>query len=435
MSIRLQIIDFVKNLKVNEYYKFFTSTSNWNRRQIEEYQIKQLKNLLIYAGENVPFYKKRFTLCGFNPKSFTCINYFKKIKPLTRSDLQQNEEELVANDFDPQKCIKSSSSGTTGTPVSYYHDIDAESAGIASGYALYYMVGWKPGRRGIHIWGNPESIKKWSRLTSKAKRKLLNQRFIPAPLLNEYSNFPAIIKQLIRFKPEFIDGYSCAIYYLASYLLEKKIEIPRPKMIFSTAENLLDYQEEIIEEAIGPVSDLYGCGEINGIAMRPAGSDKYYLMEPHVLVETEKRDDGFMDILVTDLNNMTMPLIRYKLGDLIEELHEGNDNNPFSFKFFKKVVGRSIDIINLGNGRKILPVSLVGGTFMRKFEAIKRHKVVWNGSFLNFIFETNSDVDLNTLRSMIKKTLQPYDVEFKIKLVDKIMPSRNGKFKYFEIVR
>ena len=91
-------------------------------------------------------------------------------------------------------------------------------------------------------------------------------------------------------------------------------------MVFTTGEDLLENMKKIIERNIGPVSDLYGCGEVNGIAIQPVKDDKYYILESHVLVETESDSNEFNEIIVTDLDNYYMPLIRYKIGDIIDRV-------------------------------------------------------------------------------------------------------------------
>ena len=64
-----------------------------------------------------------------------------------------------------------------------------------------------------------------------------------------------------------------------------------------------------------------------------------------------------------------MPLIRYKIGDLVDDIYEPETNDKVQFSYFKKVLGRDADIIELPNGKKILPINLVGGTLFEKLGA------------------------------------------------------------------
>jgi len=103
------------------------------------------------------------------------------------------------------------------------------------------------------------------------------------------------------------------------------------------------------------------------------------------------------------------------------------------FTSFKKILGRTAEAIELKNGKKILPVNLLGGTFIREFKSINHHKVVWNGNYLEFIFESSHQLDQKLLEKKISEILFDYDVDYKILFVDKILPDESGKFKYVEI--
>jgi hypothetical protein len=97
------------------------------------------------------------------------------------------------------------------------------------------------------------------------------------------------------------------------------------------------------------------------------------------------------------------------------------------------VNGRSSDIIELPNGKKIHPVNIFGGTLFRKFKEIRRHKVIWDGKKFEFVFEAGQALNEEVLKSEIKNLVSPFDVHFSVTLTEKIMPSENGKFRYMEI--
>lgn len=430
----LKVFDLIKGTKVKKYFDFYRSTLYWGRKEIEKYQLVKLKDLLSYAHNYVPFYSRKFEKLNLTPDSIKHLEDLQKFPVLTREDIQNNFNDLLSIKKIEGKYFKGGSSGTTGVPINYFHDSDGISAGIAAAYMGWHLSGWKFGEKGLHIWGNPSSIKQWKKISSRSKRFLFNQKYLASPLLNDLSNYPNIVHLLNKYHPDYIDGYTSSIFSLAQYIKKNNISVPKCKYIFSTAENLLDYQREIIEEVLGPVSDLYGCGEINGVAAQPLNSDKYFILEPHVIVEKEGEiDDESKQILITDLDNRLMPFIRYKAGDLIDDVYEGNNSNIYEFRFFKKIIGRTSEIIDLRNDKKILPVNLLGGTLFREFKEIARHKVVWNGKFLNFIFETNDNFDIQLVQKKIDDNLKNFDVSFKIELVKKILPDKSGKYKYIEI--
>ena len=423
--------DFVKKTHILKYYKLFRSTLNWSSIQVKKFQEDRLLDIIRYSYENSQFYRRRFEENNLTPDNIKNPEDLNRIPPLTRTDLQQYLEEIKTGDIKSSH-LKSSSSGTTGIPVSYYLDKDGYSAGVAAGYFLWSLSGWEPGQRGIHVWGNPQSQKKWKTTGSKIKQLLFNQKYFPASDLNFASRIPGFFEVYNSFKPDYIDGYSQSLYSIAAYLKEQKATSLRVKNILGTAENLFDYQQETIEQYLGPFSNLYGFGEINGIAIKPSGSSRFLIADPRVYVESgHEYATGMKEIIVTDLYNRIMPLIRYQPGDLFSGLEENHDK--FSqFRAFEKLTGRTANIIELGDGRVIHPVNLLGGTFFRKFLYLRKHKVVWDGKQLEFIFEVEKDADPEETRVKIQEYLKDYDIPVTVRITDQILPGESGKYNYIE---
>ncbi|MGC9375986.1 MAG: hypothetical protein ACP5DQ_13240, partial [Bacteroidales bacterium] len=397
LSWRLYFLDLAKGLKTKDYLRIFQSSFDWSYNEVREYQNNKLRELVEHAYNNTVYYKTIFDENGITPADIRTVDDLGKIPVLDREDFIDNYSNLIDKKNRYAIQFPSSSSGTTGTPLKYIHDKDGESAGIAGGYALYNLSGWWPGDRTLHIWGNPASIKKWNTFFSKAKRKLLNQINYPAFLLNNPENYPHLLELIYSQKPYYIDGYASSIGSFAAWLAKKNKKIDGIKAVFTTAENLTQVNKENIEKYIGPVSDLYGCGEINGIAIQPINHEEYYVLDTHVIVETVEIN-GIKELVVTDLDNRIMPFIRYKIGDTVDGIYAGSAKRGLHFSRFKKLEGRISDYIQLPSGKIIHPVTLLGGTFLRSFPSIKRHKVIWNGSKMRFLLESNEYVDIQRLK-------------------------------------
>ncbi|MCK4763592.1 MAG: phenylacetate--CoA ligase family protein [Candidatus Aminicenantes bacterium] len=435
-NYRLKLYDLLKKTKTKHYFDFFLSTLDWNKKELYAYRLAKLRELVAYARTHCAYYRDIFDKNNIAPGSICSLEDLKRIPVLTRQDIRENLSSLLSSEKDRLTCFKSSSSGTTGIPITYYQDGDGHGAGIAAGYLSCYLSGWRFGHRSLHIWGNRSSVKNWSTPGSRLKQKLFRQKKLAATILNDEKNYPQVIDLINRFKPYSIDGYTSSIYSLARYLRENQVDIHKPGIVFTTAENLFPYQREIIEQELAKVSDIYGCGEINGIAVQPLDSARYYIIEPHVIVETEKTgtDPGLHEIIVTDLDNRVLPFIRYKIGDLIDEIRLNDGTGPVKYDYFSRVRGRAVDTIDLGSGKKLFPINIVGGTAFRKIPGIVKHRVTWDGQCLHFIFETNEHFNLPTAEQTIREILVEYDYNVKtgIEPVKKLLPGDNGKFTYFE---
>ncbi len=430
------ILDISKKTNVLPWFRYFLSFTQTNRSEVIKYQQKRLKSLFIHSASSVPYYKKIFI-----ERNNSCwqdsppMEILKTLPVLDRNIIQQQKQDLISTDFYTENLVRGSSSGTTGIPINYYADKNGFSAGVAAGYVLWSMSNWKFGQRNVHIWGNQSSIERWNTFNSKAKNLLINQKNIASTLINDPNHIKEVAEGIIRFNPVSIEGYASSIYSLANYFKNEKVKLRALKQVLTTAENLEDYQKDLIEEVFAPVGDLYGSGEVLGIATCPAADDKYYIFDPHVILETiDSGIPGMKDILLTDLDNYGMPLIRYKIGDMIDCLHDPEPDAKYPFSWFTKIQGRSSDVITLPNGLKFHPVNIFGGTLFRKFQGITRHKVVWDGSTLEFIFEAKDFNDIEALRTALTDLLKPYEVNYTIQFTEKIETSEVGKYKYMEIV-
>ena len=267
------INDKISDLSVGSYLRTYEILVKSGRDQIEAYQIEKVKKLLVFAYEKIPFYKSRMNSAAFDPYTFKYLDDIEKLPSLTREDIQENQSALLGSK-DTSQFKRGSSSGSTGQPLIYYHDRHSLSAGVAAQYWGWGFSGWKFGMKGLHIWGNPRVVNvEWKRLSSRLKAKLYRHHKFPAYELTENSNYRKLANILNKEKYDFIDGYTNAIYLFAKYVKDNKLSVPRLAYIFTTGENLHDFQRAVIEEVLGPVYDGYGCGEIKGIAYQDSKAD------------------------------------------------------------------------------------------------------------------------------------------------------------------
>ena len=431
----LKTLDIAKGTSVLPWYQFFQRTLSWDRAQVEQYQSERLRKLIGHAWETVPYYRDEMNRRGLKPGDFRTAADVGQLPVLDREAIQNNQAALLSSKYSLESLHRGGSSGTTGVPIRYYHDREAVSASIAAVYALWSMSGWQPGQRNVHVWGNQVSVKRWSTMGSRVKNFLSRQKNVASTLLNEPENFPALAQQLIRFNPQSLEGYTSSIYTLAMYFQQQGLRLPNLKQVLTTAENLEPQQQALIEQVFAPVGDLYGSSEVPGVASRPILEGRYYVLEPHVIAEAaESGIPGMKDLLITDLNNYGMPMIRYKIGDMIDELQQPEGNARYPFAWFGKIQGRGADVITLPNGKKFHPVNIFGGTLFRQFPQISKHKVIWDGHALKFVFEANDLTDSRSLQAQLEELLRPYEAPFSIEFTKKILPSASGKHKYVEII-
>ena len=85
----------IKNIEFNKYYRLLENRELLNSEQIREYQLNQLKQLLIYSYQNVPYYRELFNSITFDPYKFSDFEQIKQIPFLTREVIRNNSDKLI----------------------------------------------------------------------------------------------------------------------------------------------------------------------------------------------------------------------------------------------------------------------------------------------------------------------------------------------------
>ena len=132
--------------------------------------------------------------------------------------------------------------------------------------------------------------------------------------------FPGVLRKL---RPEVLVAYANSIYLIARYLKATgRGDLPPLKSIITSAEVLEPEQRELITSVFGcPVFDRYGCRETSVIASECGTGEGMHLNAECIhleVVQGERRcapgERG--EFVITDLLNLGMPLIRYRIRDV-----------------------------------------------------------------------------------------------------------------------
>lgn len=159
----------------------------------------------------------------------------------------------------------------------------------------------------------------------------------------------------------FVLGYTSSVDWIAGVITERELRVDRPPTAVATTSEVLTEDSQVrIERAFGaPVHQRYGSLELPYLAATVPGTRRF-VCNPF-LAYVEIVDDAGRPagpgtrgrVLVTDLNNYVMPVIRYDLGDVATESAEGYIGG---FRLLDEVLGRSSEVLRLPSG------GVIGGT-------------------------------------------------------------------------
>lgn len=151
------------------------------------------------------------------------------------------------------------------------------------------------------------------------------------------------ISRLNVLQPEILSGYPSGLLMLARSQLEGSLRIA-PSFIYSSGEALSPEARGTIERAF-PVSllDLYDSSEHMLMAISNPGGGMY-LLEDDLIFEIHADH-----ACVTNLFNRTLPLIRYRMDDVLEPLPLLAPGRPLPYTRIKNIVGRMEHALFLTN--------------------------------------------------------------------------------------
>ena len=297
---------------------FIHESTFWSAAKLQELQWYKLGKLLNHAYNTCEFYRQRFDKAGLHPRhdfhSFDCLQ---KLPALTKQDIQQYREQLRTSDPLVTGIKLNSTGGSTGMPLNFYQDDNYQLWAGAAGYRAWRCFpGVSKWSIEAVLWGADRDVGRAFSYLALFK-SLVRYRTV---VLNTFDLNAERIRKFFRLynflRPEILRGYATSLYYVANHFAERGMQVHRPKIIVSSAEMMRPKMRERVSTVFGAdVIDSYGCREVSQIATECGCHCGLHLVMENQFVEVI---DG--QILVTNLNNLGMPFIRYQVGDLAERI-------------------------------------------------------------------------------------------------------------------
>lgn len=313
---------------------------------------RAVRALLVHAYRTVPFYRRRMDACGFDPREARLPADLACLPPLERDDIAGDPDALLSRAWRGRPLVEATSGGTTSTPVPFLQPQDALWRKNAAAVALRRRLGWQPGDRVAVLWGAagdlpPPPRGRWGRAKARVRQLLEPTLWLPSSDLAP-APLAAHAEALRAHRPAVLQAYPSAADALARQVLAEGRACPIPRVVL-TAETVFPAQRARIAEAFGAhVHSFYGAREVGWIASECPEHAALHLNTDGIHLETDA--DG--RLLVTDLVNRAMPLIRYAVGDrgrLADRPCPCGDPRPV----LAELHGRVTDMFPLPSGKRV----------------------------------------------------------------------------------
>ncbi|MGY1704190.1 phenylacetate--CoA ligase family protein [Geodermatophilus sp. SYSU D00697] len=339
----------------------------WPPDRLAEHRRDALRRLVRVARDLSPWHRKR--LAGVDPDEVT-EETLGELPVMTKDDLMAHFDEIVTDDRLTLDVVEAHLDRLTSDAYLFdrYHACASGGSSGRRGVFVYDWVGWAtvywslmrhpvralrtdPAFAGIRPKLGMVAAAAPTHMTSAAPQTFSNPQM-------EIVRFPVtlpmaeIVAGLNTAQPTLLCGYSSAMHQLAAEAQAGRLRIS-PAWVMGTSEPLLPETRAALEEAFGvPVGNWYGTSEAggNGCPCR-FGTHLADDLMINELVTTDGRPvpPGTRSdtVLLTNLYNTALPLIRYELTDQLT-LVEGACPCGCTHRRIEDPYGRLDDVFTYG---------------------------------------------------------------------------------------
>lgn len=350
--------------------------SQWlPREELEAMQRRKLRDILDWTRRESVFYR---SLWDSAPEARRARSRYPELDGLPvigKADLREFLGEFPLPGY-RGRVLRIRTSGSTGVPATFLRSAEQESWFWALRLRMWEWAGWKPGEPYVAVNLNRRTA--WRKRAQDVLFRCTYLTYNAATVDAE-----RILAAARRTRATHINGFSSSLLALAQYMTAHGVANPGVRAVTTTGDTLAPAQRDLIARAFGvPPIDYYGAGgEGVHLASQCPAQDGYHVhlenAVTEILVDGRPAEPGETGtVVVTQLDNRAMPLVRYDLGDLAVA-GDGRAcvcgrSLPIGIE---SIGGRACDIVSVPGGGVLLPQFFFIGAF-KLLERVKAYQVV-----------------------------------------------------------
>jgi phenylacetate-CoA ligase len=417
------------------HYRRLCQTQWDDLEAIRSRQLQRLRSQLTHAAATVPFYRRLFSRLQIRPDDLRTLEDLRHFPILTKQDIRERADDLLSDAYRGQRLHVKKTSGSTGVPLSVLLDEAGLQFKRACTLRSDEWSGWRLGERVAKVWGNPEyrhgGWRGWLR------HRLLDRADYLDTLRLDDSALSSFARRLFRRQPSLIFGHAHSVYLLAQFVAKHGPDGIRPKGILTTAMVLHPWQRRVIEETFAcRVTNRYGCEEVSLIACECGQQQGLHINADGVYVEILRDGQPAKPgqpgaVVVTDLVNRAMPLIRYKVGD-VASFSPHSCSCGRGLPLLARIEGREADYVTTESGDLISGISLTEN-FALKVPGVAQMQIIQESrTFFRFRIvpsATFGEASRRELSRLVRERFGPR-TEYEVEYVEAIAPEPSGKYRF-----
>ncbi|HUL81177.1 MAG TPA: hypothetical protein VL131_03485 [Gammaproteobacteria bacterium] len=318
-----------------------------SRPEFEVAKLEKFRRLVRHVNERSPYYRRiiaerKIDLGRCTPSDFPV---------LTKTLLMQNFDEIATAPGVTKQAIAdflTRSHDARELFLGKYRVIHTSGSSGEVGYFVYSPLDWI---RGVHWERGPRPQRKRKGKFRLAYYAAIDGHYAGVTMIRSIDsgiakwfvdvgcfevNTPLaeVIAGLNEFQPDFLSGYTTAMKILAERQRAGELKLEYLIGMVTAGEATTEADRVFLEQTFGcPLVNSYGCSEHLGMGGSMPGSPNIVLQD-HELIFEFYPDHS----VVTNLFNYTLPLIRYRMADILRPVDSGK-HSPYLV--IESLVGRN----------------------------------------------------------------------------------------------
>jgi len=405
------------------YLRELESSQWWTPDRLRDLQARKLRRLLSTAVRHCPYYNRLFEALGVRAAADDPFDELAKLPLLDKLTIRRNLSGMT-NHRVPGGPLRFNTGGSTGEPLLFYVDRRRIGYDKAARMMTHAWFGARPGEPEVYLWGSPIE------LSGQDRVKRLRDRLTNETLLEAFRLSPESMRQYVArinaIDPVSVFGYPSSLTTLAEFGESEDLRFTgrRLRAVFVTGELLDAHHRRTLKRFFRvPVANGYGSRDGGFIAHEcPEGG--LHVMDPNVIMEIVSGE-----IVITHLDALAMPLLRYRTGDMGALLDEACP------------CGRGLRTMGMVEGRRTDHLVGCDGTLKHALAGIYVLREMMSVSAFRIHQRADHSVDVYVVpapgfgqrdRQRIISGLSSQlgrGAEVRVHSVDSIGTSRSGKFR------
>lgn len=331
----------------------YEARARWQSEGLARFRDRRLVAFISHCAQTVPYYRELFRRFRIDWRAIRTVADLAALPVLTKDVVRDHLREFRSDAVPPGELVQAHTSGTTGGGLRFLTTRLAtrEQWAVWWRYRRWHGIpfdtwcGYFGGRSVVPVRSTDPPFWRYN----VSMRQILFSGYHMSP-----ANLEAYVAELRRRQPPWLHGYPSLLALLASYLLDRGVDLGyQVRWVTVGAENLLRHQRDAIERAFGVrPKQHYGLAEaVANFSECEAGL--LHVDEDFAAVEfLADESTGAYRIVGTNVTNPAMPFVRYDTGDLAT-IADSSCACGRPGRVVRAVDGREEDYVLLPNGARV----------------------------------------------------------------------------------